>query len=190
MRSVVHNFRIDHSIVAAVAVAVVADAVDVVGVVGAFYGWPSLICSCRLAADVAVAVAVGVAAVVGGGVLAHGSFVAANMVPLSAPPPIDAILATVDYFAMCSCIAEPVQWDSVYALVVADTAITIQQLMSLRNIQIHCLCGSLSRWMTVHNKETISDEIHERMKEGREKKERQTQKIFCYNGFNGSPMIN
>lgn len=133
MRSVVRNFRIARSTVVAVAVAAdaeiavggaaavvaaVAVAAGVAGVAGSVYGWPSIY-QRRLIV-----------------VSKHGSLVV-NMVRLV---PIDAILVA-DYFAAHSHIAEWAQSDSVYALVVADTAITIQQLMSLRNIQIHCLGG-------------------------------------------------
>lgn len=51
----------------------------------------------------------------------------------------------IDYFAIelihfaCCYIVESAQLDAVCVLVMADIAITIQQLMSLRSTQIHCL---------------------------------------------------
>lgn len=141
MRSVVRSSRTGHSTAAAVAVVAVVGVVGVVAVAAVSIaaavvavaeevcGWPSLTWQCRLAAVGAVVVMAAVA------VTSHGSLVE-NMVPWL--PFVMVFVA--DYFVVRSYIAEPVQWDSVYALVVADIAITIQQLMSLsRNIQIHCL---------------------------------------------------
>lgn len=130
---VVHNSRIGRSIAVAAAEVAVVGAIAVVVVLAVVFGWPSSLICQPPAAAAADAVDAGVAVDVD----VVDSSAVANMVSLSL---IDAACEVVDCFVVrCSHIVAPAQLCFVNALVVPDMMIAIQQLMSLKNIQIHCL---------------------------------------------------
>lgn len=194
VRLVVHNFRIDHSIVAAALAYdwLVADHTQLRPKDSRRFGPPYFGCYCRrmdavaeaawLVAEVVVVVAVVRTCVedspncCGGCSLPIAKISASHTVHCSdamavGPIVVDAV-ASADYAVLGHTdanhfdgiagaksnsigIAEWAQLDAVHSVTVADIVIAIQQLMSLRSIQIHYLergrdkCGVPLLWCVV-----------------------------------------
>lgn len=132
VRCLVVHSRIDHSIAVEVVEVAAADAIAVVVAAAAIDGQRLI-----LQPAVGAAAADGVVVVVDDDSFAD---VHCDCCMLSLLL-VDAVCEVVDYLVVRSYIVAPAQWGFVVnaLVVVPDMMITIQQLMSLKNIQIHCL---------------------------------------------------